>query len=355
MRFGHFSQLFNKAGMEAHARYDQMWRELELADELDFDYGFQSIHHFHKLRPTPAVFCTGAAARTEHLRLGVVGYIAGLRDPMVIVEETAVLDHVLKGRLEVGLVPGVYPDYFRVFGTDPRDRRGRAMEAVSLLNTAYRMEEGDLLSFDGPFHQYEEVEFAIRPVQRPGPPIWLPSVHRDTLKFLAQEGAHEAYLHLVDRGEMAPRIGEYLDWWDEAGHVQRPNVGYMTFVYVDETDEAAVEKATPWIVESTNEVYGNPPRSGGRFDDGEERAGPLSAEIWENRRDMAFLMERNLVFVGSPATVAERIGEAAQEGRFNTLFCEFNIGSIGDEDLMRSIGLFGTEVIPGLRELDPTV
>ena len=64
-----------------------MWREVELADELGFDFAFQSIHHFHKLRPTPAVFCAGAAARTKRIRLRPMGYTAGLDYPIRLVEE----------------------------------------------------------------------------------------------------------------------------------------------------------------------------------------------------------------------------------------------------------------------------
>ena len=192
MKFAHFSQLFNKVGMETPARYEQMWREVELADELGFDYGFQSVHHFHKLRPTPAVYCTGAAARTKRMRLGPMGYTAGLHDPISILEETLVLDNVTNGRFELGLVFGVYPDYFRVRGANPSIRREWAKETVQLVNAFYRHagdapnDNGELFSFQGPIHNYEEVELAIRPVQQPGPPIWLASTQRETMQFLAQ-------------------------------------------------------------------------------------------------------------------------------------------------------------------------
>ena len=360
MKFAHFSQLFNKVGMEPHARYEQMWREVELADEVGFDYGFQSVHGFHKLRPTPAVYCTGAAARTKRLRLGPMGYTAGLHNPITLLEETLVLDNVTNGRFELGLVFGVYPDYFRVMGADPSIRREWAKETVQLVNAFYRHAEKspgphpDLFSFRGPIHNYEEVEFAIGPVQRPGPPVWLASTQRETMQFLAQEGAHGGYLHLSDRQEMAPRIREFLAWWGEAGHPQPANIGYLCFVYVDETDELALEKATPWVIASTNEVYNNTPRQGGTFTQAEEKLGPRSDEIFRNKTDMDFLMQRNLAFVGSPETVAKRIREAAAEGMFNTIMAEFNIGTVGEEDLMRSITLFGQQVIPALRDFDPT-
>jgi len=41
------------------------------------------------------------------------------------------------------------------------------------------------------------------------------------------------------------------------------------------------------------------------------------------------------------------------QASFNTFFGEFNFGDLAEEDLMRSIRLFGTEVIPHLRDFEP--
>ena len=49
----------------------------------------------------------------------------------------------------------------------------------------------------------------------------------------------------------------------------------------------------------------------------------------------------------------EQIKAAAREGVFNTVMGEFNIGAIAEGDLMRSIKLFGSEVIPALRDFEP--
>ena len=51
--------------------------------------------------------------------------------------------------------------------------------------------------------------------------------------------------------------------------------------------------------------------------------------------------------------MAKRMREAAEEGLINTMLCEFNLGSMTEEQLMRSIRLFGTEVMPALRGFDP--
>ena len=44
---------------------------------------------------------------------------------------------------------------------------------------------------------------------------------------------------------------------------------------------------------------------------------------------------------------------AAEEGVFNTVLGEFNFGAMAEEDVMRSIRLFSSEVIPALRNFEP--
>ncbi len=61
----------------------------------------------------------------------------------------------------------------------------------------------------------------------------------------------------------------------------------------------------------------------------------------------------DLIFVGSPDTVARKLKAAAEEGLFNVVGAELNVGTLPEPDLMRSIRLFGNEVMPALRDVDP--
>src|SRR4030095_3910916 len=79
-----------------------------------------------------------------------------------------------------------------------------------------------------------------------------------------------------------------------------------------------------------------------------KRGDPGGSEIAKNAGNLYYLLDHNLAFVGSPKTVTEKIKAAAAEGLFNTVLGEFNIGDIAEEDLMRSIRLFGTGVVPAL-------
>ena len=66
-----------------------------------------------------------------------------------------------------------------------------------------------------------------------------------------------------------------------------------------------------------------------------------------------YIFENDIMFVGSPDTVARKIKAASKVGLFNTLMGEFNFDDLPEEDLMRSIRLFGEEVIPMLRDFEP--
>jgi alkanesulfonate monooxygenase SsuD/methylene tetrahydromethanopterin reductase-like flavin-dependent oxidoreductase (luciferase family) len=64
-------------------------------------------------------------------------------------------------------------------------------------------------------------------------------------------------------------------------------------------------------------------------------------------------MKHELVFIGSPDTVARKLRAAAETGLFNVFLGEFNFSDLPADDVMRSIRLFGERVMPALRGYDP--
>jgi alkanesulfonate monooxygenase SsuD/methylene tetrahydromethanopterin reductase-like flavin-dependent oxidoreductase (luciferase family) len=284
-----------------------------------------------------------------------MGYIVPLYDPLRIVEEAAVLDQLLDGRLELGLVSGIVPDYFGPYRADFAKRRALTEEGLALVKAAFA--SAGPFSFEGPFHQYQDLELSVRPVQPAGPPLWLQSRDPATLEYLAREGVHTGYLFFMPRAEVAPRYRQYLATWRAAGHAAPPNDGYWTLVYVDETDAAARAAAAPHIIHAFTQVFGFADAGGlspSHLAETYTRRGePGAAEIARHLTDVEYLVARNLVFVGSPETVARQVRAAATEGLFNTLLGEFNLGYMSEAEVMGSITRFGEQVIPALRDFAP--
>jgi alkanesulfonate monooxygenase SsuD/methylene tetrahydromethanopterin reductase-like flavin-dependent oxidoreductase (luciferase family) len=117
-------------------------------------------------------------------------------------------------------------------------------------------------------------------------------------------------------------------------------------VHVAETDETAREEAERYMLEGLIGL------------DGARRARSLLAQeatpaMLETARiyiktaeSYDFWLEEGLGFVGSPATVAEAIAAQQQRVGYDILLASHCIGSMPYELVLKSLDLFGREVIP---------
>jgi alkanesulfonate monooxygenase SsuD/methylene tetrahydromethanopterin reductase-like flavin-dependent oxidoreductase (luciferase family) len=224
MKFAHFSHIWAKPAMTPHQRYEELWDELTLCDELGFDYSFCVEHHF---RPdeswisSPSLYAVGAGARTKRLRIGPMGYIVPLYHPLRLAEEIAIVDQMLGGRMEVGLVPGINADYVRPFGRNYDLRKTPTLEFVDYMRAAYG--ETQPFSFSGEnFQTAEPTRLAVQPVQTPHPPLWMMSRDPRTLEFCAQKGINPGYFLIYPRGDAAPRYRKFIEDWGKAGWPRKP-------------------------------------------------------------------------------------------------------------------------------------
>jgi alkanesulfonate monooxygenase SsuD/methylene tetrahydromethanopterin reductase-like flavin-dependent oxidoreductase (luciferase family) len=361
MKFAHFSHIWGKPGMTPHERYNQLWRELALCDRLGFDYGFCVEHHFRpdeSWMSSPSLYAVGGAQHTKHMRLGPMGYIVPLYHPLRLAEEIAIVDQMLGGRMELGLVPGINADYFEPFGLDYGFRKSPTLEFVDYMRAAFG--EAQPFSFDGDNHKTKSAQISVPPMQKPHPPLWMMSRDPETLTFCAEKGVNPGYFLVFPRGDAAPRYRQFLGEWQKAGWPRKPNIAYCTVVYVDETDEKALEVAA-FRASRAYEGFLPRPLPGQSFEQraafhaqkfvGRGEGG--AAQIMANLFDPKYILDNDLVFVGSPETVTRKLKAAAESGVFNTFLGEFNFTDLPEADLMRSIRLFGEEVIPALREFEP--
>jgi len=83
------------------------------------------------------------------------------------------------------------------------------------------------------------------------------------------------------------------------------------------------------------------------------RGEPGASDIMQHLFDGDYLLKNDLVFIGSPETVAAKIRSAAETGVFNVFMGEFNFSDLPEDALLRSIRLFGEKVIPALRGFEP--
>ena len=244
MKFAHFTHIWAKPNMTPHDRYEQLWRELQLCDELGFDQSFCVEHHFRpdeSWMSSPSLYAVGAGARTKRMRIGPMGYIVPLYHPLRLAEEIAIVDQMLGGRMELGLVPGIDPDYFRPFGLDYGQRKSPTLEFVDYMRAAFG--ETQPFSYHGQEFHTDNAQISVMPAQRPHPPLWMMSRDPQTLEFCAKHGVNPGYFLVYPRSDAAPRYRKFLQDWQRTGWPDKPNIAYCSVVYVDDTDEKAIDNA----------------------------------------------------------------------------------------------------------------
>jgi alkanesulfonate monooxygenase SsuD/methylene tetrahydromethanopterin reductase-like flavin-dependent oxidoreductase (luciferase family) len=95
-----------------------------------------------------------------------------LRGPVQLAKTLAAIDILSGGRLVAGVGPGSSAGDYAAVGIGFQERWRRFEEAVRVLRVLLH---GDAAGFEGKFYSTRGVALEPRPVQRPGPPIWVAS------------------------------------------------------------------------------------------------------------------------------------------------------------------------------------
>ncbi len=146
-RLGFFTRLLDKVNPQQ--RYLLATEQIIHAEAQGFDSAWVAQHHFHENEgglPAPLVFLAFVAARTRHIRLGTGVITLPMELALRVAEDTAVLDLLADGRLEVGLGSGGTPSSFPPFGLLSTERAAAYAANLAILRSAWR---GETLHDDG--------------------------------------------------------------------------------------------------------------------------------------------------------------------------------------------------------------
>ena len=250
------------------------------------------------------------------------------------------LDHLSRGRLEVGLGRGVQPWELKLFNIDIAESRARFREALDVLLLGLR---GGTVNYEGQYVTVRDVPVVMQPYQRPYPPLWYPTTGPD-VEWMARQSFNSitgAMFHPVrtipEKVSAYWRVQQaHRDEPDRLnGHVAEPKFGFACHVYVAESDAEAMRAARAAYAD----FYAN---FSWLF--------ALRGDSFVERlRDFDALVEQGLMVVGSPATVRARLQETLAVTGANYYAGVFAWGSLGTERILSSLRLFAEQVIPGFQ------
>jgi probable F420-dependent oxidoreductase len=141
-------------------------------EALGFDAVFTGDHvSFHNPLYESMTLLATYVPITTRLRLGTAVYLLALRRPAIAAKITATLDVLSGGRFVFGVgVGGENAKEFELCGVPHHERGARVSEGIDAVRTLWRDTPA---TFKGRFTSFESVSIDPKPVQRPGPPIWI--------------------------------------------------------------------------------------------------------------------------------------------------------------------------------------
>jgi probable F420-dependent oxidoreductase len=213
------------------------------AEELGYDSLWTGDHiSFHNPLYESLTLLASYVGITRRVRLGTGVYLLALRHPTVAAKITSTLDVLSGGRLVFGVgVGGENPKEFEACGIPHSERGARVTEGIEVVRTLWRDTPA---TFKGRFTQFDGVSIDPKPVQKPGPPIWIGGRSDAALQRAGRQG-NGWVSYVVTSQRYAQSLEKIRAAAAEAGRSLDGFVtGHLTFVTVGRDHEAA--RAT-WI------------------------------------------------------------------------------------------------------------
>jgi len=306
--------------------------EAVLADEVGVDAIGLGEHH----RPDfaisePDIVLAAIATRTKRIWLGSAVTVLSSDDPIRVFERFSTLNAVSNGRAEVTLGRGSFIESFPLFGFDLSDYEKLFEEKLELFAALLKNEP---VTWSGTTRPPLTNQRVFPPIEKGRLRTWIGV--GGSPESVVRAAHYDLPLMLAIIGGDPKRFRPYVDLYHRAfaqsGRPVQP-VGIHSHGYVADTDEQAREEFWPHYKASRDRI-------------GAERGWPPATRA-------AFDQEVNggALHLGSPETVAHRIATTIKDLGAVRFDMKYSAGTLPHDKSMRCIELYGTKVIPMVREM----
>ena len=328
--------------------YDERLQFAAAADRAGIYCLHVAEHHATPLSlvPAPSVYLATVARETARMRLGPLVYLLTLYSPLRLTEGICMLDHLSRGRLDVGVGRGVSPFELKFHKIEHDESRDIFVDAYQCVSAALT---SDSLTYKGPYFAYDNVPMALRPLQRPHPPFWYASSNPVGATWAGEQG-----LHFVTLGSTATAksiIDAYRAALGKRGGPAQPKpefaggavIGLQRHIFVADTDAEAHRFAKPAVEAHLAHLNWLKVRLGD--------VGPRARVLIPHGTSYEDMLAHGGIISGSPQTVRAEIERLVADTGINYLLTYLMLGTMSLADGLRSLDLFATEVMPHLGKL----
>jgi probable LLM family oxidoreductase len=304
-----------------------------LAEHVGVDFFGIGEHHTDDF-PMPAadVVLAAIAARTTRIRVGSAVTVLSSDDPVRVFQRFSTLNAISSGRAEVILGRGSSIDSFPLFGYDLADYEDLFEEKVNLFA---ELRKGGPVTWQGNTRASLTNQDVVPHVEFGPFPTWIGVGGSPQSVVRAAHYGFALMLAIIggSPSRFAPFSRLFHQALDKFGQPALP-VGVHSPGHIADTDEQAREDFWPRYLQVITHV-----------------AKTRGFAIPTKESFMSEVGSRGALYVGSPETVAQKIAAnltALGASRFDL---KYGMGGLSHKALMRNIELYGTQVIPRVREL----
>jgi len=340
MKFGVFDHLDHNGGALSDF-YEQRLQLIEAYDRIGIHVYLTAEHHATPLgmSPSPSVFHAAVAQRTKRLLFGPLVYTLALYHPLRLAEEICMLDHMSRGRFQLGVGRGISPYELGYYGVNPDEAHARYLESYEVVMQV--LKAGHLakpeLTFQGQFYQYKDVPITMAPLQTPHPPLWYGVGDPNGVSWCVANRCNIVGNAPLDRIRVI--TDRYRQEWAEAGHraEELPLMGTTRHMVIAPTDKEAHDIArvayTRWY---TSFMY--------LWEKNGTKPGAYFPSTWDE------LVGAGRALAGTPETVREQLLHQIEVSGINFVLTRFAFGDLAFAHSKRSVSLFASDVMPWVLE-----
>ncbi|WP_281965415.1 LLM class flavin-dependent oxidoreductase [Serinicoccus marinus] len=321
------------AGEDPAARFEEQLDQVRLVRDAGFGSVFASQHYlahpFQYLHPLPVL--ARIIPELGDMRMGTAISLLALPSPVDLAEQVATLDILSNGRMILGVGLGYRDIEFSAFGMGRTGRLRRYLDNLELVRALWTQ---DRVTFHSDHATLEDVPVALRPVQRPHPPIWMAAHTETAIRRTAEMGLPwvAAAAH-VDEEHLARQVAVYRE---ESAALQQgaPELPLLQEVYVAPTEEQALEVVRRSLA-IKYEAYAQW---------GQDQVLPESQSFDKEFDEL----RRGRFLIGDPRGVRERIRRLQTVARPTQLLLRMQWPGMTQQETISSMELFVEEVLPHL-------
>ena len=389
MKFGLYTGVHDLTLKRVYADVvDELTEQVVLCEEAGFECAWVDEHHFNSMytnSPNPSVFGAMLAAQTSRIRLGQANVITGWH-PLRLAEDVALVDHISKGRVDLGIGRGGVQYDAAIFNPQLKDilpnpkldvrehyvpsdqtpTRAHFAEVVEILKKAWTepffSHQGEHYTFPLPGFPWGEylregvealedptavvdgdivkLRLGPKPYQQPHPPIWMLMVSEASFAEAARLGL-KGMVWVQPANRLRERIERYTSIRNEleGGELKvGDDINVMRIAYVAPTYEQAKKEVDHLVTPFYAGQFEKRPASYW-YNEGEKI--PERVDLnWE------FYRKHHLLLAGSPEDVAEQIHELQEVAGVNYITLWMEGQGLTHKQIMSSTELFGSKVAP---------